>query len=177
MVCLISFFMTTSCITSYWVIPHNRSALFFAARLTTVPRCFLTSSGNLCTASLMLMNNTPALPSSSLKVVATETESNTRSRATCEDQKVVMRGTPEAIMLHHSVHWTKVSASCKKQITAKSGEHNIAARKPQELSQIAGCLATCKMHVALLSSSTSHAHTESCQNRTATPAICSKDVR
>ena len=49
---------------------------------TTEPRYFLTSSGWFCTASEIEQKMTPALASSSLKVVTTETLSNTASTAT-----------------------------------------------------------------------------------------------
>ncbi len=49
---------------------------------TTEPRYLRTSSGCSCNASLMGMNSTPALASSALKVVATDTLSNTASTAT-----------------------------------------------------------------------------------------------
>ena len=49
---------------------------------TTEPRYFFTSSGCSRTASEIGMKITPAFSSSFLKVVATETESNTASTAT-----------------------------------------------------------------------------------------------
>ena len=49
---------------------------------TTLPRCLRTRSGISRTASLMEQNTTPALLSSSLKVVAMDTESKTASMAT-----------------------------------------------------------------------------------------------
>lgn len=53
-----------------------------ARLLTTLPMCFRTRSGYSLTASLMLQKMTPALASSSLKVVAMDTLSNTASTAT-----------------------------------------------------------------------------------------------
>jgi len=55
---------------------------------TTEPRYFLTSSGYSRTASEIGMKITPALASSALKVVATETESNTASTATRPENAV-----------------------------------------------------------------------------------------
>ncbi len=53
-----------------------------ARRRTTLPRCLRTRSGISRTASLMEQNTTPALLSSSLNVVAMDTESKTASMAT-----------------------------------------------------------------------------------------------
>src|SRR5215468_2005623 len=65
---------------------ENTAELSVAKKLseigTTVPRYCFTSSGCFCSASEIGMKRTPALASSSLNVVATETESNTASTAT-----------------------------------------------------------------------------------------------
>ena len=64
-----------------------KTALFSAAKKlspcgTTLPRYSRTSSGWLCTASEMEQKMMPSLASRSLKVVATDTLSNTASTAT-----------------------------------------------------------------------------------------------
>src|ERR1051325_2324924 len=65
---------------------ENTAELSVAKKLsevgTTVPRYFFTSSGCFRIASEIGMKITPALASSSWKVVATDTESNTASTAT-----------------------------------------------------------------------------------------------
>src|SRR5215470_9475157 len=65
---------------------ENTAELSVAKKLsltgTTEPRYFFTSSGCFWIASEIGMNSTPALASSALNVVATETESNTASTAT-----------------------------------------------------------------------------------------------
>src|SRR5215510_11944347 len=67
---------------------ENTAELSVAKKLsevgTTEPRYFFTSSGCSRIASEIGMKITPAFFSSSLKVVATETESNTASTATRE---------------------------------------------------------------------------------------------
>src|SRR2546425_10210084 len=64
---------------------ENTAELSVAKKLseigTTVPRYFFTKSGCFRSACEIGMNSTPALASSSWKVVATETESNTASHA------------------------------------------------------------------------------------------------
>jgi hypothetical protein len=52
---------------------------------TTVPRYLRTSSGCSCTASEIEQKITPALASSALNVVTTDTLSNTASTATRDD--------------------------------------------------------------------------------------------
>ena len=67
-----------------------------------MPRYFFTSSGCSRIASEIGMKITPAFFSSSLKVVATETESNTASTATRARSPLVGRTTPARISCSRS---------------------------------------------------------------------------
>ena len=71
-----------------------RAAKKLSATGTTLPRYFSTNSGCSCTASDIEQKITPSLARFSLKVVATETLSNTASTATLLRRFCSERGMP-----------------------------------------------------------------------------------